>query len=79
LRSPALDRAADDNDLQIERLRPNANTKAAAALRVVALSDEGIATAGNYRYYFDYNGRRYSHRIDRARRSPSHIRSPRLP
>lgn len=35
-----------------------------AALRVVALSDEGIATSGNYRYYFDYNGRRYSHRID---------------
>jgi thiamine biosynthesis lipoprotein len=35
-----------------------------ATLRVVALSDAGIATSGNYRYYFDYNGRRYSHRID---------------
>jgi FAD:protein FMN transferase len=35
-----------------------------AALRTVALRDASIATSGNYRYYFDYNGRRYSHRID---------------
>lgn len=35
-----------------------------SALRVVALRDAGVATSGNYRYYFDYNGRRYSHRID---------------
>ncbi len=33
-------------------------------LHVVPLRDAGIATSGNYRYYFDYNGRRYSHRID---------------
>ena len=31
---------------------------------VVKLRDAGIATSGNFRYYFDYNGRRYSHRID---------------
>ncbi len=33
-------------------------------LYVLHLRDAGIATSGNYRYYFDYNGRRYSHRID---------------
>jgi len=32
--------------------------------RVVSLRDAGIATSGNFRYFFDYNGRRYSHRID---------------
>jgi len=32
--------------------------------RIVNLRDAGIATSGNFRYYFDYNGRRYSHRID---------------
>jgi thiamine biosynthesis lipoprotein len=37
---------------------------AAPPMRVVALRDAGIATSGNYRYFFDYNGRRYSHRID---------------
>jgi len=31
---------------------------------VVFLRDASIATSGNFRYYFDYNGRRYSHRID---------------
>jgi FAD:protein FMN transferase len=31
---------------------------------VVVLRDAGIATSGNFRYFFDYNGRRYSHRID---------------
>jgi thiamine biosynthesis lipoprotein len=33
-------------------------------VRVVSLRDAGIATSGNFRYFFDYNGRRYSHRID---------------
>jgi thiamine biosynthesis lipoprotein len=33
-------------------------------MHVVALKNAGIATSGNYRYFFDYNGRRYSHRID---------------
>lgn len=36
----------------------------APTLHIVNLRDAGIATSGNYRYYFDYNGRRYSHRID---------------
>jgi thiamine biosynthesis lipoprotein len=35
-----------------------------APLRVLALRDAGVATSGNYRYYFDYDGRRYSHRLD---------------
>jgi thiamine biosynthesis lipoprotein len=33
-------------------------------LHIVFLRNAGIATSGNYRYYFDYSGRRYSHRID---------------
>lgn len=37
---------------------------AAQSLRVISLRNAGIATSGNYRYYFDYDGRRYSHRID---------------
>ncbi len=31
---------------------------------IANLRNAGIATSGNYRYYFDYNGRRYAHRID---------------
>jgi thiamine biosynthesis lipoprotein len=46
--------------------RPPAEDAAAsqAFAHLVNLRDAGIATSGNYRYYFDYNGRRYSHRID---------------
>jgi thiamine biosynthesis lipoprotein len=36
----------------------------ASPMRVIPLRNAGIATSGNYRYFFDYNGRRYSHRID---------------
>jgi FAD:protein FMN transferase len=42
----------------------DADTGATTPLHVISLSDAGVATSGNYRYYFDYNGRRYSHRID---------------
>jgi thiamine biosynthesis lipoprotein len=35
-----------------------------AFAHLVQLRDAGIATSGDFRYYFDYNGRRYSHRID---------------
>jgi thiamine biosynthesis lipoprotein len=45
------------------RVPTDADT-AAAPLHVINLRDAGIATSGNYRYFFDYNGRRYSHRID---------------
>jgi thiamine biosynthesis lipoprotein len=48
--------------------RPPTETSAGppepGALRSVSLRNAGIATSGNYRYYFDYNGKRYSHRID---------------
>lgn len=40
------------------------SSAAASPMHVVFLRNAGIATSGNYRYYFDYNGRRYSHRID---------------
>ena len=44
---------------------PAENASASKAFaHVVKLRDAGIATSGNFRYYFDYNGRRYSHRID---------------
>lgn len=33
-------------------------------LRVIAVRDAGIATSGDFRYFFDHHGRRYSHRID---------------
>jgi thiamine biosynthesis lipoprotein len=39
-------------------------TDAAAPLHIIRLRNAGVATSGNYRYFFDYNGRRYSHRID---------------
>jgi FAD:protein FMN transferase len=52
----------------IERPPPaDATTPASTANgfeHVVWLRDAGIATSGNFRYFFDYNGRRYSHRID---------------
>ncbi len=31
---------------------------------IVALQDKGIATSGNYRKYYEENGKRYSHTID---------------
>lgn len=34
--------------------------------RVVALTDTGLATSGDYRNFFEYQGRRYSHEIDPA-------------
>jgi len=36
----------------------------------IALSGLAIATSGNYRRYFDYEGARYSHTLDPATRSP---------
>lgn len=47
-----------------ETTADGAPNPATSALRSVSLRDAGIATSGNYRYYFDYNGKRYSHRID---------------
>ena len=38
--------------------------------RVFSLTDSGLATSGDYRNYFDYEGRRYSHEIDPATGEP---------
>ncbi len=53
--------------MAIERPPPADATVPASANgidHVVSLPNAGIATSGNFRYFFDYNGRRYSHRID---------------
>lgn len=38
--------------------------------RIVPLTDHALATSGDYRNYFDYDGRRYSHEIDPASGQP---------
>ena len=38
--------------------------------RVFSLTDSGLATSGDYRNFFDYHGRRYSHEIDPATGEP---------
>jgi FAD:protein FMN transferase len=41
--------------------------------RVLSLSDKAVATSGNYRNFFEYEGQRYSHVIDaRSGRPPTH-------
>ncbi|GIR82655.1 MAG: hypothetical protein CM15mP84_04030 [Cellvibrionales bacterium] len=47
--------------IAIERPEPGARGGIQAALRV---SDTGIATSGDYRNFFEYDGRRYSHLLD---------------
>lgn len=44
----------------IEAAAPGAKTLS----KVLALTDEAIATSGDYRNFFEYEGRRYSHTID---------------
>ncbi|WP_082674486.1 FAD:protein FMN transferase [Thiohalocapsa sp. ML1] len=41
-----------------------------AVLRVVALTDQAMATSGDYRNFFELDGRRYSHSIDPATGRP---------
>jgi FAD:protein FMN transferase len=36
----------------------------ASAARVLNLSDDGLASSGDYRNFFEFKGRRYSHEID---------------
>lgn len=41
--------------------------------RIVAISDKAVATSGDYRNFFEYEGERYSHVIDaRSGRPPTH-------
>lgn len=42
------------------------------ALAVLEVSDTAIATSGDYRNYFEQDGRRYSHEIDPATGEPIH-------
>lgn len=42
--------------------QPQAGTRAVAT--AIALSDVAVATSGDYRNFFEYGGRRYSHSID---------------
>ncbi len=61
-------RRADGAPWQVGIAWPEAGT--AAVARVLALTDTGLATSGDYRQYFEYEGRRYSHEIDPATGRP---------
>jgi thiamine biosynthesis lipoprotein len=58
---PELTPAIDDQTVDDSNARSATDEP---PMHIVSLKDAGIATSGNYRYFFDYNGRRYSHRID---------------
>jgi thiamine biosynthesis lipoprotein len=53
---------------QIAIERPDVDKR--AAFRVVALQDSGMATSGDYRNFFEVDGKRYSHTIDPATGRP---------
>ncbi|TWT57924.1 Thiamine biosynthesis lipoprotein ApbE precursor [Thalassoglobus neptunius] len=48
--------------------RPNSDSRQLQA--TVALENQALATSGNYRNYFEYDGKRYSHTIDPRTGSP---------
>ena len=52
--------------IAIERPEPGRR----AVLRVVALTDLGMATSGDYRNFFELDGQRYSHTVDPATGRP---------
>jgi thiamine biosynthesis lipoprotein len=62
--SAAMTPALNASTVQAVAAASARKADAPTPLHVVALRDAGIANSGNYRYFFDYNGRRYSHRID---------------
>jgi thiamine biosynthesis lipoprotein len=53
---------------QIAIERPDTDKR--AAFRIVALQDSGMATSGDYRNFFEVDGKRYSHTIDPATGRP---------
>ena len=61
-------RNADGEPWRIAIERPDARRR--AVLRVVALTDLGMATSGDYRNFFEVDGKRYSHTIDPATGRP---------
>jgi thiamine biosynthesis lipoprotein len=61
-------RNAEGEPWRIAIERPDAGRR--AVLRVVALTDRAMATSGDYRNFFELNGKRYSHTIDPATGRP---------
>ena len=61
-------RRADRAPWQVGVAWPEAGT--AEIARVLALRDTALATSGDYRQYFEFEGRRYSHEIDPATGRP---------
>jgi thiamine biosynthesis lipoprotein len=59
---------AEGQPWQIAVERPEPNRR--AVLRVVALADLAMATSGDYRNFFELEGRRWSHTIDPATGRP---------
>jgi thiamine biosynthesis lipoprotein len=64
----AAGRRADDKPWRVAIERPA--TRGRAMQSAVPLVDAAIATAGDYRKFFEYEGRRYSHVIDPATGRP---------
>jgi thiamine biosynthesis lipoprotein len=63
----ALGRAEDGGPWEAGVRSPFAPTELLATLR---LSDQALATSGDYESYFDYDGRRYHHILDPATAAP---------
>ena len=61
-------RNAEGQPWRIGRERPDSATQ--QAFLVVPLDGLSMATSGDYRIYFEQDGRRYSHEIDPATRAP---------
>lgn len=61
-------RRADGTPWQVGVAWPEADT--AEVARVIALENTALATSGDYRQYFEFEGRRYSHEIDPATGRP---------
>jgi thiamine biosynthesis lipoprotein len=66
LRGRGVNAAGAPWRIAIERPDPERR----AVLRVVALTDLGMATSGDYRNFFELDGQRYSHTVDPATGRP---------